>query len=124
MASSFAVTARPGESPAGPGDSLVVRLDGELDISTAPQLAARIDELLDAGIRHLVVDVSGLTFVDVSGLRAIIALRTQGRQQLIAVRVAGASRHMRRVLEIVSPAWNLASSGRDSPEPAAVRPSA
>jgi anti-sigma B factor antagonist len=124
MASTFAVSVRPDGSGAGSPESLVVALDGELDISTAPQLAARIDELLGAGLRHLVVDVSGLTFVDVAGLRALSALRTQARQQLIALRLTGASRHIRRVLGIASPAGNLTASDRDGTEPLDGRPRA
>jgi anti-anti-sigma factor len=99
-----------------------VGLEGELDISSAPPFAARVSALLDAGIGQVVLDVSRLTFVDVAGLRALLALRVQAEQQLTAVRLTGASTHLRRVLAIVSPAGDSPPRERHSAEPVTGRP--
>lgn len=49
-------------------------LNGELDIATVPRVQEAVDELLARGVRHLVVDLGGLGFVDSSGLRLFIVL--------------------------------------------------
>jgi anti-sigma B factor antagonist len=61
---------------------LLIDLAGELDLSTAPQLWAAIDEAIAAGHDRLVLDLAELTFVDSTGLgvfvRAAKELRAVG----------------------------------------------
>jgi anti-anti-sigma factor len=94
--STLAVDVRPD------GATVVVRLDGDLDITSSPLLQAVVDQVLVARRRppctHLVVDMSGVGFADASGIsplllaRAMLA-RRDGRVEL---------RHCRRaVLRLV-----------------------
>ncbi len=53
-------------------DEVVLVLRGELDPHTAPALREQIDEVTADSTRTLVLDVSGLRFIDSSGLRVII----------------------------------------------------
>lgn len=46
---------------------------GEVDLSSAPLLRARIEELLHLGSRRLVVDLQGVGFMDSSGLSVLVA---------------------------------------------------
>src|SRR4051794_25936879 len=54
-------------------DWAVLRLTGELDVATAPRVRARIDTLAADGVWTVGVDMSSLSFVDSSGLAALIA---------------------------------------------------
>jgi anti-sigma B factor antagonist len=54
------------------GATTVLVLRGELDPHTAPQLRAETARALRDGRHDLVLDLSGLTFIDSSGLRVII----------------------------------------------------
>jgi anti-sigma B factor antagonist len=49
-------------------------LTGELDIASAPQVDEAAAQILDKRVRQLVIDLSGLTFIDSSGLRTLIGL--------------------------------------------------
>lgn len=49
-----------------------VHLSGELDMLVAPQLSDTLSELLDAGHKHIAVDLTNLEFVDSSGLSALL----------------------------------------------------
>ncbi|HEY6526824.1 MAG TPA: STAS domain-containing protein [Solirubrobacteraceae bacterium] len=60
----------------------LVALRGELDLATAPQVAEVLDGLApDAGgVRHIVLDLRGLTFMDASGLHALVRQNNHARQ--------------------------------------------
>jgi anti-sigma B factor antagonist len=53
------------------GNDAVVTVAGELDISNAPELQDALAELTDAP-RRVAVDLSGLEFIDSSGLAALL----------------------------------------------------
>ncbi|MBO2465080.1 STAS domain-containing protein [Actinomadura violacea] len=56
-------------------DHTFIALSGELDIASAPSLRERLRvALIDAG-PHVVIDLSGVTFCDVSGLALLIGAR-------------------------------------------------
>ena len=63
------------------GDDAVVRLAGELDISTSPDLQDALAELTGAP-RRVTIDLAALEFVDSTGLAALLgahkALAEQG----------------------------------------------
>jgi anti-anti-sigma factor len=85
-------------------DGLVVvaRLAGELDISVAEPTGRKIAESVPSSARGLVVDTSGLEFMDSSGVSMLFNLARQvgsHRQQLRVVAPPG--KPVRRVLEIV-----------------------
>jgi anti-sigma B factor antagonist len=56
------------------GDVIVVAIEGEHDIYTAPALRERLDEALDRGA-GVVVDLTRATFVDSSVLGALLDAR-------------------------------------------------
>lgn len=45
---------------------------GELDIATVERLGDQLDELVESGFAHVVVDLRALEFIDVSGLRLLL----------------------------------------------------
>ncbi|NLG79384.1 MAG: anti-sigma factor antagonist [Firmicutes bacterium] len=56
------------------GNVLVVRLSGELDLGTAPEFRAKLEEELDAkpDITRIFLVLRDVTFIDSSGLGAIL----------------------------------------------------
>jgi anti-anti-sigma factor len=67
----------------------VLHVQGEIDLATAGQFAAALDQALAAAPR-LLVDMSEVTFIDVSGLRVIVqaAQSLNGRAPLTLVNAA------------------------------------
>ncbi|HEY3842794.1 MAG TPA: STAS domain-containing protein [Acidimicrobiales bacterium] len=57
---------------AEPSHALVM-LEGELDLSTSPQLYEEFAALARDGIKHVALNLAELKFMDSSGLSAIIA---------------------------------------------------
>jgi anti-anti-sigma factor len=103
-----------------------IRLAGELDMSTAPQ----VREVLDAAVEHggtILVDLSELTFMDSTGinvfLRAAVSLRGRGclvlhgeqdrvRRLLDLIRVDGSIPNIHRVTHDIA----LASQNGSHPQ--------
>jgi anti-sigma B factor antagonist len=54
------------------GDRTVVSVTGEIDVYTAPKLREQIVALVDEGQYHLVVDMSGVEFLDSTGLGVLV----------------------------------------------------
>lgn len=78
----------------------VVALDGELDLATAPALAAAIDEQVGQGRVNIVLDLTQLSFCDSAGLRVFVRYRRQLDEAGGRFVVAAPTPMVRRVLEI------------------------
>ena len=50
----------------------MLRLKGEIDLHVFPEITASLNALIEKKPRHLVVDFSGVTYIDSAGLAALI----------------------------------------------------
>jgi anti-anti-sigma factor len=83
-------------------DVVVARLTGELDIAGAESVGQRIAEAVPSSARGVVVDMTGLEFIDSSGVSMLFSLarRVGSRRQELRV-VAPTGKPVARVLDIV-----------------------
>ena len=96
-----------------------IRLSGELDLSSAPEL----DRVLETAVEHggaVLVDLSELTFMDSTGINAFLkaALSLSGRGCLV---LHGEQDRVRRILDLVGAdgsIHNLHRLAHEVPEPA------
>ena len=79
---------------------LVIRLEGELTLLTQSEFVEKQREALSRDISGVVVDVGGMSFMDSSGLGAIIGLQREARDAGVVVAFAGFTELPRRVLEV------------------------
>lgn len=79
------------------GDRQVVRLVGELDLAYAGPVRAA---LVGIAGPEVVVDLSDLTFIDASGLSALVAARGQMATEGHRLLLVGAGSAVRRVFEL------------------------
>lgn len=63
------------------GDRTVVEVGGEIDVYTAPQLRERVVELVADGKVDLVLDLSGVEFLDSTGLGVLVGALNRVRAQ-------------------------------------------
>jgi anti-anti-sigma factor len=84
-----------------PGFEAVLTVHGEVDLGTAAELGAYLDEAIDHGHRFVVVDLAGLEFIDGSGLRVIATRAERLRLSGGALTVRAPSPMVRRLLDIV-----------------------
>jgi anti-sigma B factor antagonist len=71
--------AHPPPRDRGPVAEVVVTAPPELDVTTAPGFRDHVAVYLTMGPRAVVVDLGGTTFVDSSGIGALIGLTKQAR---------------------------------------------
>lgn len=68
-------------------DATIASLEGDLDIATVPALRERLLGVL-RGVRLLIVDLSGVSFCDTSGLAMLIGMQRHAGARRITVRLA------------------------------------
>jgi anti-anti-sigma factor len=83
----------------------LIELHGELDIATVPAVAKVVDEIKPHadGVRHIVMDLRGLTFMDVSALRELIRQNDEARtnrHNLAVVRGGGVTERLLKLTEV------------------------
>src|SRR4051794_29802743 len=83
------------------GSTCFVRLTGEIDILVARE----IDELGEAMIEttsasEVVIDMADVTFLDSTGLGALIGMRNAALSRDLPLRIAGAPPRVKRILTI------------------------
>ena len=80
---------------------MVVSIQGELDALTGPVLQARLEEALDLrGASSVVMDLEALTFIDSSGLTALVVAHRWLESKQGTLRLARATAQTRKILEI------------------------
>lgn len=84
--------------------SAVVFVHGDLDLATAPQLLDEMDAACDAGVSHLSLVMSYVTFMDSSGLSSLVQARERAARRGVAFALVSASRPVRKILELTGTA--------------------
>lgn len=77
-----------------------VVVQGEIDAATAPTLTADLARAVSAGAGPVEVDLSAVTFIDSSGLRALIVARRDAEAAGQTLRIVEASDVVTRLLDV------------------------
>lgn len=86
---------------AGRGDGrAVLRIAGEVDVCTAPQIREQIQDLAAKGIVHLIADLTGVEFIDSSGLGALIGGLRRVREDDGSLVLVISSRRILRLFQL------------------------
>ena len=81
------------------GGCIVLRVEGEIDLSNAGALGTNLRQLVETD--HVVVDLTGVSFMDSTGVSALIASTKHAANSGTSMRVAGATRAVMLTLQIV-----------------------
>ena len=83
-------------------DQVVVRLTGEADLSSAPQLSDALAQAGALGTRQVVVDLAAVRFWDLSGLYALIEFTADLAAEGRSCRIVAAPAPTRRLITLAS----------------------
>ncbi len=84
------------------GHAGVVRVRGRLTMAAAGELKAAVDREVAAGRTLVVIDLAGTTFLDSSGLGALVGGLRSARAAGGDLRIAGVGPQVRTVLELTT----------------------
>jgi anti-sigma B factor antagonist len=85
----------------------VVQVDGELDMDSAPMLRAVLDDALDRGDVHLVLDAARLRFCDSVGLSVLLTTHFASEARGGYLRVACPTDQLLHLLSVVGLAQHV-----------------
>lgn len=77
-------------------------VEGELDLGSAPRLEEALKQAQDSGPPLIVVDLRSLEFMDMAGLRVLVAAHQQAERAGRRVVLANVRGAVRRVLELTN----------------------
>lgn len=84
----------------GQDSATVLAVTGDLDISGVDDFLGHAGRLLDSGTRMIDVDLAGVTFLDSSGLGALVRLQRRMTEDGRQLRLANVPRSVARILEL------------------------
>jgi anti-sigma B factor antagonist len=82
------------------GDRATIRVGGEIDLATGPQLLGVLVELVDRGCYQLIVDLEQVTFLDCAGIRVLVDALRRVQEQDGSLRLVRPTRRVERVLAL------------------------
>lgn len=84
------------------GATLLARVAGEIDLAVADTLRSALDRELDgnAGIRHIVINLYGVNYIDSSGLGVLLGRYKRISRNGGSVFIVGAQPQVRRIIEM------------------------
>lgn len=91
------------KTPEG-SDAQVLSLGGELDIATTPTVRSAIDAAIAGGSKRIIVDLTGLNFIDSTGLGVLIGGLRRSREnggRVVLVATEGRILRLLRVTGLV-----------------------
>jgi anti-sigma B factor antagonist len=81
-------------------DRVRVTATGEIDIVTAPLLAAQLDDLWAAGWTDVTADLSGITFLDSTGVHVLVTARNDAIARGAVLAISNGNAAVSQVLRI------------------------
>lgn len=78
----------------------VIEVGGEVDVYTAPQLDAELTRLIDGDVFNIVVDLSGVDFLDSTGLGVLVKALQRTRENGGSLAVVATADRITKVFRI------------------------
>jgi anti-sigma B factor antagonist len=81
-------------------ESTLVRVTGEIDLATSPQLREALDRAIGDGVALVRLDMTGVTFLDSSGISVLVDAQQRLQDDSARLVLHGVGDRIKRVLEI------------------------
>jgi len=82
------------------GECTLCKIEGEINLSTSPELRKAFDDFIRNSMKKIVVDFSGVPYVDSSGLATLIELLQRLKKINGALRICCVPEKVKNVFEI------------------------
>lgn len=82
------------------GHSVIVEVDGELDLASSPQLEQALEHAWRAQPESVVLELADLRFLDMAGLRVLLAAQQRAEHEGSQLALAHVSAPVQRVMQL------------------------
>src|SRR5262245_19150875 len=82
------------------GGWVIVAVEGDVDLTSAPALRQRLHAVVAAGTPNVVVDLDGVEFLDSTGLGVLVGALRRSRQDGGDLRLVCSVSRLRQVFEV------------------------
>ena len=82
------------------GDVTVVLVRGDFDLHSSAEVRSEVEGLLDDGVGEVVLDLSGVTFLDSSALGTLVGLQKHANRAHTQLVLYGPSSQVDRILDM------------------------
>jgi anti-anti-sigma factor len=82
------------------GPRHVIVVEGAIDMRTAPLLAAALDEPIELGKTHVVLDMSAVPFIDSMAVHVLMGAARELRQRFGKLVIVSRQPNVRRIVEL------------------------
>ena len=82
------------------GDRAVIKVGGEVDLATSPQLQAVLVDLVDRGLHQLTIDVAQVSFLDCAGIGMLVDARRRVNEHGGSLKLVRPRPFVRQVLAL------------------------
>lgn len=90
----------PIESVEWADDAVIVGVSGDVDLTRSPALQDALLELLEKGPSRVVIDLSGVGYMDSSGVASLVKLLSRVRKKNVSLSLVGLTDRVRNIFEI------------------------
>lgn len=80
---------------------VIVRLEGEIDLHYSPRLRDLLQTKVDSRIPALLLDFSGVQYIDSSGLATLVEYYQQSRSYSGRIAIAGLNSRVKSIFDLV-----------------------
>lgn len=81
-------------------ESVVLKAQGDIDLDSSREFKEKINELLEAGSKLMVLDLAGVRFIDSSGLGVLVVSLKSAAEHDSSIRLACAQPAVEKVLQL------------------------
>ncbi len=78
----------------------VLDVKGEVDVYTAPQFKEAVNKMVDSGEKHLLIDMSGVRYMDSSGFGTLLSVMKRLKPNGGSINLINVSGPIDRILKI------------------------
>ncbi len=96
-----AAAIRAGDTAAGDRPAALLRIVGEVDVASSPQLELELAALLKAGHVHIVIDMAEVDFIDASGIGTLVSAAVQACAAGGGIALSRPTSRVKRVLDML-----------------------
>jgi anti-sigma B factor antagonist len=82
------------------GTTATVAAEGEIDLSTVDELRTAVTVAAEASVDTLLLDLTGVEFIDSAGLGGLLELRSTLRSHSVTLRISAGDGPVKQAMEI------------------------